>query len=76
MIYELKLFCLLCLLDLVNSGTIHDGDSGVELNIPEGIEGPVKVKVMTLLEHLPYSEDEVNFSLVANAFLPQCIPQL
>ncbi|CAK8531888.1 unnamed protein product [Lathyrus sativus] len=39
-------------------GNVHGGDSGVELNIPEGMEGPVKVKVMTLPEHLAHSEDE------------------
>lgn len=55
MIYELKLFCLLV---FVTSGNVHGGDSGVELNIPEGMEGPVKVKVMTLPEHLAHSEDE------------------
>lgn len=51
MFYELKLV-------FVTSGNVHGGDSGVELNIPEGMEGPVKVKVMTLPEHLPHSEDE------------------
>lgn len=39
-------------------GTVHGGDSGVELKIPEGIEGPVKVKVLTFSENLAHSEDE------------------
>jgi len=42
----------------VTSGTVHGGDSGVELKIPEGIEGPVKVKVLTFPENLAHSEDE------------------
>jgi hypothetical protein len=55
MIFELKLFCVLV---FVTSGNAHGGDSGVELNIPEGMEGPVKVKVLTFPENLASSEDE------------------
>ncbi|MCH89600.1 hypothetical protein A2U01_0010500 [Trifolium medium] len=39
-------------------GNAHGGDSGVELNFPEGMEGPVKVKVLTFPENLASSEDE------------------
>jgi hypothetical protein len=48
--------CFVCF--SVTSGTVHGGDSGVELKIPEGIEGPVKVKVLMFPENLAHSEDE------------------
>ncbi|XP_061361971.1 uncharacterized protein LOC133305746 [Gastrolobium bilobum] len=34
------------------------GDSGLEINIPEGMEGTVKVKVLTFSDNLAHSEDE------------------
>ena len=39
-------------------GNAHGGESGVEFNIPEGVEGKVKVKVITSPENLSPSEDE------------------
>ena len=39
-------------------GNAHGGDSGAELNVPEEMEGKVKVKVMSFPENLASSEDE------------------
>lgn len=36
----------------------HGEDTGVDVNIPEGVEGSVKVKVFTFSENVVPSEDE------------------
>lgn len=56
-IYELKRFCVSC---FVTSGSefAHGGDTGVDVNIPEGKNGTVKVKVLTFSENIAHSEDE------------------
>lgn len=36
----------------------NGGDTGMELNIPEAMEGTVKVKVLAISENVALSEDE------------------
>lgn len=50
--------CFVCLFVISGNASAPGGDTGVELNIPEGMEGPVKVKVLTFPDNLAHSEDE------------------
>ncbi|XP_027338686.1 uncharacterized protein LOC113852574 [Abrus precatorius] len=41
-----------------DNANTHGGDTDVEVNSPEGMEGTVKVKVLTFSENVAHSEDE------------------
>ena len=57
MIDELTQFFVLVFVPSENEH-VHGGDTGVDVNIPEGMEGAVKVKVLPISDNVAHSEDE------------------